>query len=209
MTIKAILFDIDGVLADSAESNVPFYQEILQKAGYPIPPREEILHHSYLTIKDSIIFYAKEADPKKIETLLRIGKDTPYPVDQIKTPPHAERIVVELAQRYTLGLVSNRVREGIIWFYKLFGHKELFRVAISADDIVHPKPDPEMVILAMKKLGVTADETVYVGDMPVDMRAGKAAGVTTILLSKADNPEADYRIEEIEELSQLLRGITK
>jgi pyrophosphatase PpaX len=57
-----------------------------------------------------------------------------------------------------------------------------FDVIVTRDDVFFGKPSPEPVILALKKLNVSANEAVVVGDMPTDIESGKKAGTKTIAL---------------------------
>ena len=52
---------------------------------------------------------------------------------------------------------------------------ELFSVIVGADTVERSKPAPDMIILACEKAGVLAEDTVYVGDQPTDIRAAEAA----------------------------------
>jgi len=60
-----------------------------------------------------------------------------------------------------------------------FGLSEFFEVRVTADDVQKSKPDPEGIILALSRIKADAKESMYVGDSPADMVAGKRAGVLT------------------------------
>lgn len=64
--------------------------------------------------------------------------------------------------------------------------KGVFDTIIGADDVVNPKPAPDMVLLACERCGCRPDEAVYVGDMPVDMMAGRRAGVRAVIALRSD-----------------------
>jgi HAD superfamily hydrolase (TIGR01509 family) len=64
--------------------------------------------------------------------------------------------------------------------------KGVFEMIIGTDDVVDPKPAPDMVLLACERCGCRPDEAVYVGDMPVDMMAGRRAGLTAVIAVKSD-----------------------
>lgn len=64
--------------------------------------------------------------------------------------------------------------------------KGVFEIIIGTDDVVNPKPAPDMILLACERCGCRPDEAVYVGDMPMDMIAGRRAGVTAVIAVKSE-----------------------
>ena len=74
-------------------------------------------------------------------------------------------------------------------------------VLVTSEDVSRLKPDPEALQLALKRAGVRAADALYVGDTDVDARAGKAAGIKTVLLSnKCGGCESVRSLDEIREL---------
>ena len=64
--------------------------------------------------------------------------------------------------------------------------KGVFDTIIGTDDVVNPKPAPDMILLACERCECKPNETVYVGDMPVDMIAGRRAGVAALIAVKSE-----------------------
>lgn len=94
---------------------------------------------------------------------------------------------------------------------KPFGLTTYFEELVTADDVERGKPDPEGILLALKRLGVRPNESIYVGDSPADIIAGKRAGVSTgaALWSPenrgdptAENP--DYEFRSVQQLEDFL-----
>ena len=80
---------------------------------------------------------------------------------------------------------------------------------ISGDECVAHKPDPEIYLRALRRLGVTPDETIVVEDSPVGIRAGKAAGALVCALRQPDGVvldqhEADLVIDSLSEVVSLV-----
>ena len=61
------------------------------------------------------------------------------------------------------------------------GLEGLFEVFVGADMVVEGKPDPEMILLSCEMAGIPPAETVYVGDSPADMMAGRSAGCRAVI----------------------------
>jgi pyrophosphatase PpaX len=92
-----------------------------------------------------------------------------------------------------------------------FKLSEFFEVRITADDILKSKPDPEGINLALSRIKVDAKESMYVGDSPADMIAGRRAGVLTgAALWSPENrgdpttEHPDYEFRSVQQLSEFL-----
>jgi len=103
--------------------------------------------------------------------------------------------------------------EKIMMQYTLdpFDLSRFFEARVTADDVRSGKPDPEGIILALKQVKVEAKESMYIGDSPVDILAGKRAGVWTgaALWSPenrgnptTENPDCEFR--SVQQLSDFL-----
>jgi pyrophosphatase PpaX len=84
-----------------------------------------------------------------------------------------------LAVRGTLGLVTSKAHSAAERGLRLVGIDCHFRVIVGVEDATRHKPDPEPVRRAVELLGANPATTVFVGDSPHDMAAGRAAGVRT------------------------------
>ncbi|MEM3019227.1 MAG: HAD family hydrolase, partial [Candidatus Bathyarchaeia archaeon] len=107
--------------------------------------------------------------------------------------------------------VTNSGRKAIELLFRRLLERSLFEAIITRDDVELMKPDPSPIFEALRRLGVLASKAVLVGDSPVDIKAGIAAGVRTVGISP--NPEreeilrkagADYVILSLKELPDLL-----
>ena len=92
-----------------------------------------------------------------------------------------------------------------------FGLSEFFQVRITADDVQKSKPDPEGINLALRRTEADAKESMYVGDSPADIVAGRRAGVLTgAALWSPENrgdpttEHPDYEFRSIQQLSDFL-----
>ncbi len=110
-----------------------------------------------------------------------------------------------LSRSYKLAVVTGRRRIGVDEFFSLFGCQHLFSLVVTANDYTHPKPHPEPIFLALTRLGVSARETVYIGDAVVDFEAAHAAGASFIAFG-TNIPGADTFITKLSELPTILKS---
>ena len=202
--IKAIIFDVDGVLLDSFESNFVFYQNLMRASGYEPPTREEYRAVFHKTFRDAVRELTKLTDETKIDAVSGL-------IDSIDAPPQklmpgATDVVVQLKKKYHLAIVTSRPRA--------YAHeppldtlKHHFDAAIADEDTVKHKPDPEPLLLAAQKLGVQPGECVYVGDAENDMKAAHAAGMKFIFFSREALDGADACTSDSAHLPEAIKSL--
>jgi len=207
--IKAVIFDIDGVLLDSFEANLRFYQDLMIKAGYRPPTKEKFQHLFHLTLIGVIKIITKSSSETEINRIFELGKS--HKMLRATEPPpmikNAEKVVDILHKKYLLGIVTSRIKETVYESPELAKLQKHFKVAVSYQDTINHKPHPEPLLLAAKKLEVRPEECVYVGDVENDIKAGKDAGMKTILYSKNKLEIADYCTPSLEDLPSIISNL--
>lgn len=181
--IRAVLFDIDGVLLDSFEANLKFFQDLLESEGYPRPTREQYRTVFHLPLIDTIRTLTHSGPEDVIQRIWEKGRsaDFPYPFDQLTMPDGTEQVIQQLHKLYLLGIVTSRIREDVYEFPRFSRLRPFFHLAISYQDTVHHKPHPEPLLLAAHQLNIQPAECVYIGDAKTDEEAAIAAGMKFIL----------------------------
>ena len=187
--IKAVLFDVDGVLLDSFEAGLLFLQDILAHMGHKKPSRNEFRKVFHLPLPLALKHIAKAELTEELERLHEIVQKVPYHSELLSEPPYAKEVLKTLQKNYKLGIVTSRHKSGLTKRYFHFAHtKKYFSVCITVEDVKHHKPHPEPLLLAAKWLKVRPSECVYVGDSHTDIEAGRDAGMKTILYGGKKNP---------------------
>jgi len=207
--IKAVLFDVDGVLIDSFESNLQFFRDLLDSAGYQCPTRQALLKVHHLTMKDTIKTFAPEASDEEVEKLWDKGRtrEMPYPDHLVVEPTGVEETLKELSESMVLGVVTSRVKEGIYSIPLLAKVENFFQVTVGYQDTENHKPDPEPLLFAARQLKIDPKEMIYIGDMEADLLAGVAAGMKVILY-KNELEGADGYASSFEELPELIASLS-
>jgi len=207
--IKAVIFDIDGVLLDSFETHLKFFQNLMVHFGYDPPTREEYVEVFHLTLIDAIKNLTGSTDDKELDKIFQVGRkrEVPYPTHLLNTPEGTEDVLKKMSQNYSLGIVTSRVKENVYTLPQLAKIQKYFQATVSFDDTIKHKPDPEPLLLAARKLNVKPEESVYIGDVKNDVVAARAAGMKVIVYSKTNIEEADYCTDSFRAIPKLVASL--
>jgi len=175
---QAILFDLDGTLVDSATLIYGAFNHVAEKyLGRSYAPEE--ITRFFGPSEDST--WAKLLRPEQLEHAL----EAYYSYYRRN---HAEvilfdgipRLLKRLGeQRAPLAIVTGRGKRTTEMTLEMCRLRPFFQEIVTSDDITHPKPHPECVLEACRRLGVQPAEALMVGDSPLDIEAGRSAGAVT------------------------------
>src|SRR3954469_3160813 len=159
MKIKAVLFDLDGVLVDATEWHYEALNRALGLFGYTISRYEHLTTYNGLPTRKKLEMLSVEKNlPRGLHSMLNRIKQK-YTREEILrkcTPVFEKEFMIRQLKRdgYQLGCCSNSVRESLERMLLASGIIEQFEVLISNEDVKNSKPDPEMYLLACEKLGL-------------------------------------------------------
>lgn len=194
--IKAIVFDFDGVLADSEPLHLRAYQEVLAPLRISLT-REEYYEH-YLGYDDAGVFrkigaaHAIELDDQRIQTLIADKTrvfDAIIESGQVLYPGAAD-CIGRLSEAFPLGIASGALRheiEAILHGGRLDGH---FRFIVASGDTPQGKPAPDPYRRAAELHRVEPGECVAIEDSRWGIESAKAAGLACVAITNT-YPEAE------------------
>lgn len=183
MPTRAALFDFDGTLANSFAGITASTNHVRQLYGLPEMTEAEVRVYVGLGLTnliETVIPNAPLADAiaayKSHHVSVMVSGTQLLPgVRDTLTTLHRGGIA--------LGICSNKAVAFTKQIVASLGIAPLFQAVLGPDDVDgRAKPDPAMLLEGLTRLGVSRDETVYVGDMAVDVHAGRAAGLTVWLV---------------------------
>ncbi|MBW2975576.1 HAD family phosphatase [Candidatus Woesearchaeota archaeon] len=196
--IKAVIFDLDGVLVDSLEAWFRLFNKALRHFG-----KEEITLHTFKSRiwGGNIEGDAKEFFGRPVEDIKKIYFDG---FDEFKKGvrlfPDTKNVLTKLKNKgLKVGLATNTPCKQAHKLLDYLSLKDDFDVILGGDEVEHGKPAPDIIILACKRLGIKIKESAYVGDSNADMAAGRKAGCLTI----GFRIDGDKRIEDLGELLEM------
>lgn len=208
MKIKAILFDLDGVLIDSPEAIWKTHNLTAKKLGYPTCKKEDIYKLIGMKWEDLITTLIPNADVKKfIEVNIEISRQV---YKKVKLIGNADAVLRKLKERgFRLALVSGSHRKYAIYQLTRLGFDiKMLDIMVNAEDTVKHKPDPDPILFALKKMKIKPEDAIYIGDSLLDYRAAKSAGVhfigTLSGVSKLEDFLKNNVIYIIENIGELL-----
>src|SRR5258708_5025077 len=128
--IKAVIFDIDGVLIDSVEANAVFFEGIFKVVGAKYS-KQEYAQHNHKPMYHIIKHFTKLRSKQKIDQVFEFAKKFPQPLNLIKIPKDALRAVENLSKKYKLAVVTARTGIGVQPVLKRYGYSKYFKVVVA------------------------------------------------------------------------------
>ena len=200
---RAVVFDCDGVMFDSRQANIHYYNHMLQHFGLP-PMTGAAVDFVHSHTADESIRHIFEGTPHVKEALdYRWEVDyTPFIQDMIMEPGLKE-LLEWLKPRFGLAVATSRSTT-IGEVLKTHGLTEFFDIVVSSLDVEHPKPHPESLVKILDFFQLQPNRLIYVGDSAVDEETARRAGVPLIAY-KNKRLTADRHIEDLAEIKEVLR----
>ena len=189
LKVDAVIFDLDGTILDSIGIYYQILEFVFQHLGMPMPSEDnvreatktgdfewdEVLPGKTRQEKDRLIKKAgvvvADIYPKLFER-------------QVQLIPGAKETLEYISQKgIKIGLVTSTTRQGMGAKQDSLvnaGIEDLLEVVIAADDVPRKKPAADPLLECSRRLGLRAEDSVYVGDSRTDVQAGIAAGMKTV-----------------------------
>jgi beta-phosphoglucomutase len=194
--VKAVLFDMDGVLIDAREWHYEALNDVLEIFGYRISRDMHEDRYDGLSTAKKLQMLTKEVGlPVHIHGMInRIKQDRTLRIAAQKCYPNVSHQVLISRLRnldIKVGVVTNSIRQTTEFMLTYAGLLESLDVLVTNQDVDEPKPNPECYLIAMEKLGVLPSETVIVEDSPYGIAAAKASGATVVTVTSVDEVTLD------------------
>ena len=186
--VRAVIFDLDGVIADSSAEITLALQETFAEFGFPRPEREKVLAVESLgsaKIVESLLPPERRGDDAlKKAVLERYAKVSVERIGRIKPVAGAKELLRFLRAKGVKAAVATNRGETAHALIRALGLEGMIDAVVASSDVKNLKPHPEPLLLALKRVGVEAGDALFVGDSQADAEAGRAAGIRTVLYGK-------------------------
>jgi len=217
--LRAIIFDFDGVVADSEPIHLAMFQRILGEQGLFLSLEE--YYADYLGYDDKGCFRAfltahgPSPSDKTIDDL--VARKARAYLDHIKQHvlifPGVRELVREAASRHRLAIASGALRNEIEYVLECAGIRKEFEHITSAEDVHRGKPDPEPFVHALASLNrasrsgqdrLSPDDCLVIEDSIPGIRAAHAAGMKVLAVA---NTHTVQDLHEADALTQSLADV--
>ena len=184
--IRGILFDMDGVIAQTEPLHFVSTKEVMRSLGKELP---DSYITEYIGISEKETWYRLKQKYNLFEEIDELSKRKESIFEElVKENLEPTEHFVDFSNKVKKGkmktaLVSSSNKKTVNFIIKKIGFSKYFNTIISEDDVLFKKPDPEPYRLAMKKLGLMTNECVVIEDSPVGIESAIAAGVRCIALT--------------------------
>lgn len=183
--IKAIIFDLDGVLIDATEWHFEALNDALKLFGYELGLEEHLNTYNGLpTLEKLKLMSEQKGLPKGLHEIIRVMKRkfTDEKVAQLCKPNYEKQILLANLKKkgYKLACCSNAQKYSVLNMLKGAKIDEFFDFIIGNDEGFKPKPAPDIYLAAFKLLKVKPAEAIVIEDAVHGIEAAKAAGAKVI-----------------------------
>lgn len=179
------MFDLDGTLVDSEEFIVWTFVEAGRIVGVRVDPRRvsEMIGYPLDTVLEKVLDNSS-VDLERFKSVRKRIIEENWR-KMIRVFPEVHDTLEYLERKgYVLGVASSSITPRIRMFLEYFGLKSFFKVVSGVEEGVKGKPEPDVILKALRELKLSSSQAVYVGDRFVDCVASSRAGVDFILVDR-------------------------
>jgi HAD superfamily hydrolase (TIGR01509 family) len=215
--LKAIIFDCDGVIADTEPLHFATFQKVLSEEGILLS--EEDYFNRYLALDDRGCFtrahadHARELSQEKLVELIRRKAAYVEPVmrERLTLFPGVRDFIRRVGQKYPIAIASGALRHEIELILSYGGVREHFQIIVSAEDVARGKPHPEPFRKALALMNsaqadaISPRECLVIEDSIHGVRAAHEAGMLCMAVT---NSYAKDALAEAELIAESLADVT-
>ena len=215
--LKLIILDFDGTLGDTRANIVQTMRRTLERLGYPIPDEPTIAATIGVPLEKGFEQMLPSISPADVALCAATYREIFEKCRKEMIPdlfPHVKETLEALKENgFILTVASSRSYGSLKQFLQDMGIAPYISYVLGANSVTHAKPHPEPVLKTMDELGYAPDETLVVGDMPVDILMGKGAGARTCAVTYGNASRedlaaagADLIIDDFSELTAISKA---
>jgi phosphoglycolate phosphatase len=187
---RAVLFDFDGTLADSYPAITASVNHV--RAAHGLPPLDEVEVRRHVGRGPSYLLThtVPGGDPTADVARYRAHHPAVMRAGTRLLPGAAKAVAALIASGRSVGVCSNKPRAFTRDLLEYLGLAASIDLILGPEDVARPKPAPDMLLQALSRLELPAAETLYVGDMAVDIETARAAGVPVWVVATGSDDRA-------------------
>lgn len=201
--LKTIIFDCDGVLFDSQNSNRHYYNSLLAHFGFPEMDEAELhyvhIHSVYDSVKHIFRHYP-QVSSDQVHEYRKANSYLPF-LKYMDMEPDLLDFLESTYPRYNLAIATNR-SDTMMPLLEEFDLVRYFGKVMTADNSPRPKPAADPLLAIIEHYSCMIEEAIYIGDSSVDEETAKNCGMRLIAF-KNSALDADYHVDSFTEILNL------
>jgi phosphoglycolate phosphatase len=204
---RLIIFDLDGTLVNAYAAIQESLNFTLREFGRPGVGMATVRRSVGWGDKNFIKAFFKKSDVEKALKIYRLHHKRSL-IKYSRAIPGAKRVLRLLRSKgLKLAIASNRPQKFTDILLKSLAIRPYFDMVACGKSKEDLKPSPKLLRKVMRKLGVPRQETVYVGDMVIDVLAGRNAGVRTVAVRGGSSPAGQLKAAKPFRLISAISGL--
>ena len=199
---RGIIFDCDGVIIDSRDANIRFYNLILERLGMaPMGKEAEEYVHSH-TVFESIRYIVPDQIYQKA---IEIGKAISYKevIPYIKLQKGIKGVLEKFIKNGKKCAINTNRTSTMPLILSTFSLENFFDPVVTAEVVNNPKPHPESIFYILNRWNLSPEDVIFIGDSKVDEQTAHNASIDFISY-KNENLSGIFNITSFEELKKYL-----
>ena len=195
LNLKAVLFDMDGVLFDSMKNHAAAWHEAMKQYGMHLSPEEAYMHEGRTGASTINIVSTRqrhrEATEEEIKEIYQTKSDIFNSLPKAERMPGALELLNQIKEDNLIPVVVTGSGQKSLLERLNRNFPNIFKgeLMVTAFDVKYGKPNPEPYLMALQKAGIQANEAVVIENAPLGVKAGVAAGIFTIALNTGPLPD--------------------
>jgi HAD superfamily hydrolase (TIGR01509 family) len=200
VAVRAVIFDMDGVIVDSEPYSMQALIDILRQYG--VEPTEEELQRSYgRRVRDDFVDYFSRHGVAADVNMAIAHKHARYyhlAAGHLQPLPGVVALLKRLQHHgYHLALASSGDRVKVAFGMQALALNGIFEAVVTGDDVAHSKPHPEIYLMAAQQLAVPPKQCLAIEDAPAGVEAAKRAGMRCVAVTNSVAPEQLHKADLI------------
>jgi beta-phosphoglucomutase len=207
--IKAIVFDMDGVLIDAKEWHYEALNRALARFGFSISRHDHLATYDGLPTNKKLEMLTRDHGfPRELKRVVsELKQQYTLEIANVQCRPvpfHTSALSKLRSEGYVLGVASNSIRRTVELMMERANLTQYLHFMLSFQDVAEPKPDPQIYVTAMARAGVAPEECVVVEDNHHGIEAATRAGAHVLQVSsvaEVNYPRIRSFIDDLERRS--------
>ncbi|MDQ1239143.1 MAG: hypothetical protein QG577_1328 [Thermodesulfobacteriota bacterium] len=180
--IQSVTFDLDGTLLDSLHSITESFNHMFEALGYPHMTVQQVARKTGISLKDFVCSFLKPEEAQAGIKIFRDHYDSIF-LDKTKVIPGVIEMLHSLDGGVVKGIVTNKRGKYARTLARHFSLDKHMVHILGAEDGFKAKPSSEMFDAFIERSGALRENTIYVGDAPVDIEAAINAGIDAYVIA--------------------------